>query len=200
MTTNSDPALAKHDNRVARPKRWLASLVVMANAAALLATSPEPRYSYIYSKSVDGPEVELSNAASHLRLLVTVRARELAPNGRSTTENASANVSINGALTPSVPQLFVRARIDHLDGTSAGALNVLTQFQLADSLRFEGDCATLEDATRPCQAQFFVDLARTDTNAGSVKVTWHMDFSASVEKSEPNQELELPWDVQVEAQ
>src|SRR5262245_48957874 len=97
------------DNRVATARRWLIRAAIVANGAALLATSaPEP-FEYSFHKTVEGPEVELTQSAPRAQFHVTARALDLAPNQKPTTVSSSATVL--GKLSASQNGLFVRASV-----------------------------------------------------------------------------------------
>lgn len=191
----------------ARARRWLAAGVGLASFAALVATSPPPRYFYSYASELEPTRVELTADTPRLRLRLYARATGLAPNGAPTTAAAAAHlagrVTSEGVARDGLGA-FVSVRVGAGIGDAGSeAIVALTEFTVSSDLHFDGDCAGLSDAD-PCQGELFIELRRDDggAGAGTVRVDLNITLSAVADKGEQRPSegpVEPPWAVVLEA-
>lgn len=198
----------RYAERLTRRHPWLPWVALVACGAGLVATSdPTPRLVYRYARTLEGPPVELTAAASTAKLRIRVRATDKAPNGAPTTLRASA--VIHGQISATElqagaasPLVFIRVSKPQ-DANGSAALNALTQFSLASEPQFEGDCEG-ELIDPPCVAELDIELSRLDSGSvgGTVRVDWASDWTSEVEKSKAPSEgpLQPPWEFEISAE
>lgn len=216
----STPVLASGNAR-----RAALTLMVMASAAALLATSdPEKHSLYRFQTSSDGPRATLSARLPQVHYRVRVRVLALGPEGIDTTSSALATV--HGAITSNASEASsgggpgsasagldsgsdadsTRPTVRVSFGSSTPASDAVfaqTSFQLSRSLVFAGDCARPAGGS-PCQAEVELDFdlqrAGTLVESGSVDVDWSIDFESRAFKPQAggsDEKLAAPWTVEL---
>lgn len=199
MPKNQDTVVMVDRYAFARRHPWLVRGALAVAVAAVIATSPPPTYVYTLRASAAGPAVELSAERPTRRLVLQVRATELAPNGEPTTENvrASLTATLRASGGSAERATFVSAFWSE-EGERPRAVSALTSFSLARTLEFTGDCE--QPAGGSCESTAVMELERTDAgeHGGVIEVEWSVTLDGDMHKNKgPNQELIPPWEIQV---
>lgn len=181
-----------------RGRPWLARAMLVVCSLSLLATSPEHEpgadSARLHQRS-DAPSCTLTAdaPACEFRVTLTHDAADFVA-----TERASASVSgIISATGVSGDQPFVAVRVTTADPAEPSDLSALTQFSIARSLTFTGECGTPAGGG-DCVSELGVSFRRADLGerGGTLQVRWELDLEASPPYGVDAGTTELPWTVE----